>query len=351
MTAFQTRCIGVFPLLVLLAACSEPTGAASDSSLDPDLAPGVGTNATPYVATILALPSGAQYSSAYAINNSGNIVGRGWLPNGNQFAVRWNPAGNIATTLAQPAGHISSTANDVNQSGIVVGSFVDHLGWHPVYWTANNVVVRLPDLGGQAAPTAINDAGLMVGHAVVKGRFHMVTWLNGVISDRHPAGYLFSRARDVAENGDIVGYAANGLDTTAYIWHANGTSEAMGKFAGSLTSDSHGVSNNGVAVGASVGPGTSTAFYWSPTSGISNAGFGVNSIAYGVSDKNRITGWSSNPGLAYTRLRNVIDTLPNPLLVRAKGYDVNLCGTVVGNVEGTSIATQRAVKWAKPACD
>lgn len=342
--------VGFTVALILAAGCGEPVALPRDSDLT-DGPNAVKSAVSAYTATILALPAGAVYSSAYGIHNSGFAVGRGWKADGNQFAVRWNPAGTTAVVLQQPSGHISSTANDVNASGVTVGSYVDHSGWHPVYWTMNNTVVHLPDFGGSAAPTGVNDAGLMVGHAVVNGRFHMVTWLNGVISDRHPAGYQFSRARDVSETGDIVGYAANGLDTMAYIWHADGTSEPMGRLTGGLTSDSHGISNTGVAVGASVGPGTSTAFVWSVVTGIRNAGFGVNSIAYGSSDKGRIVGWSSGPRLAFTRRGQVIDTLPNPLGVGAKAYDVNTCGTIVGNVEGATLSTQRAVKWSKPTCD
>ena len=338
-----------------IAACAEPGAPNLDADSAHRLNTDLGTNASQYTATIMALPTGAVYSSAYGINDQGFSVGRGWKSNGKQFAVRWSANGSVATVLRQPAGHVSSTANDVNSSGIVVGSWADAAGaWHPVYWTTNNMVVRLPDFGAQAAPTGINDAGLMVGHSVVNGRFHMTTWLNGVISDRHPAGYLWSRARDVAENGDIVGYAANSvLDTLAYIWHADGTSEPMGLLPGGQTSDSHGISANGVAVGASVGPGgnTSTAFYWSKATGIQDAGFGVNSIAYGSSNPGRIVGWSSGPRLAFARLGAVLDTLPNPLGVGAKAYDVNTCGTIVGNVEGATLTTQRAVRWTKPGCD
>lgn len=324
--------------VLALAACSTPPQTRSASG---------------YTAKVLDLPAGALYSAAYSINDSGVTAGRGYTPK--FFAVKWTRDG-AAIVLPKIPDQVSSTANDINNAGIIVGSANDnkrHI--HPLIW-AGDSIIYLPDLGEGGAATGISDSGVINGYVWVGGKMHAARWDNGVVRDINPAGYVTSRARDVNELRDFVGWVFNGTDTMAYTWKADGSQHPLGLFPGTVGSDVHSSNNVGMILGQTTDGTGPEALIWTSPNGFQKAGFGgENSIAYVATDKGRVVGWSSTAKtapIALTLLGGVLDSLPNPLGGAGWAYDVNSCGMITGQAQGgRDIKSRRAITWSKPTCD
>jgi probable HAF family extracellular repeat protein len=107
-------------------------------------------------------PLGEEESIAYAINDSGQVVGRvGDL--GSSRAVLWEKG-----TMRFLTGSESSEAFGINSQGEVVGTYiVSGTTYHAALWR-NGLRYDLNDLMGDSRlsldwATAINDAGQIVG--------------------------------------------------------------------------------------------------------------------------------------------------------------------------------------------
>jgi hypothetical protein len=133
-----------------------------------------------------------------------------------------------------------ATAKDINSSGRVIG-FTNSWNppsataqyFHPIVGFAINVddsdyVDLTPDQAVAAWPSAINDAGLVVGTY----RLHQGTWdvLHAYMIqedgtgfvDIHPAGFASSGAVEVTSNGMVIGHAQDGSGWQAVIFPVNG---------------------------------------------------------------------------------------------------------------------------------
>jgi len=128
------------------------------------------------------LPGGLDGSQAYDVNEAGQIVGNGWSESGGR-AVLWNANGSMLDLGVLPGddGHLFYDAFDINNLGEVIGwtsgSAVIHF-----LWTAGSGMVRIIDVIDPSDPWYqrlqsgdskisvydLNDAGVIVG-ALYKG--------------------------------------------------------------------------------------------------------------------------------------------------------------------------------------
>jgi probable HAF family extracellular repeat protein len=171
------------------------------------------TNGVPFS---LSTPDAYPYSGVAKINEFGQFVGtmqpsfsdssqgHGFLYSGGQL-----------TDLGALPGHLYSSANDINDSGVVVGesSLGDSITSRPFRY-ANGTMTDLGTLGGLASfAKAINAAGDVVGDSMVSGSdwgsVHGFVYRDGGIHDLGTLpGTTISSANDINSAGDIVGACA-----------------------------------------------------------------------------------------------------------------------------------------------
>lgn len=153
---------------------------------------------------------------AHAINADGTVVGS--VHDGGTRAAQW-VRGKVEHLLPVGTG---SSAIDINAHGEIVGwMFSD--GWRAFHWV-DAQWCELPTLpsGTQAQAKAINDNGVIAGHAALTASSHPVAavlWENGTIVQLDAAGATSSAANDINNAGTIVGRALSQGSVRAVLWH------------------------------------------------------------------------------------------------------------------------------------
>lgn len=173
------------------------------------------------------------FAQANAINMAGQVAGynlQGY-PEHPYRATLWN--GTTATDLGMLGGP-GSAAYGINNAGQVVGNAdLPNAGYHEgfpnhaVLWQ-DGVATDLGTLGGTySQANAINEAGLIVGFANLRNTggygvneaVHAALWngttavdLNDLLDDEiKNLGWVLTNARDINDNGWIVGQANNDI--------------------------------------------------------------------------------------------------------------------------------------------
>ena len=199
---------------------------------------------------------GGVYSNAFGINDSGQVVGESYIrdivgsiysPN---HAFITGPNG-IGMTDLGTLGH--SSAVGINDSGQVVGYSQiasDDFNSHAFITGPNGV--GMTDLGILGV-AGINNSGQVTGSAFVSGTWHaFITGSNGVgMTDIGTLGGNESSASDINDSGQVVGssHIAGDIFYHAFITGPNGVGMTdLGTFGGILSS-AHGINDSGEAVG------------------------------------------------------------------------------------------------------
>ena len=195
--------------------------------------------------------------SVTGVNDSGRVVGYGYLATGEQRAFSWTAADGMVGlgTL----GGSRSEAHGVNSSGKIVGySHTASGDWHAFSWTAATGMVDLGTLGGPYSfGTAVSDSGQVIGSSyTASGESHAVLWTaaGGMVDLGHLGGSS-SAAIAVSASGLLVvgySYTASG-DQHAFSWSSAGGMVDLGTLGG-LESVALGVTTSGQVAGYSQTP-------------------------------------------------------------------------------------------------
>jgi len=150
-------------------------------------------------------PSGTQ---ALGINNSGQVVGTGYLSSGNFHAFLYS--GGKMTDLG-PAGAYQASAIAINNSGQIIGGYFLNSGAAGEFLYSNGKFTTLPEPAGSSVSAfAINDNGEIVGALYPNsgGAVHAAKFLNGVWTNLGAiSGAASSTAKAINNSGQIVGTA------------------------------------------------------------------------------------------------------------------------------------------------
>ena len=200
----------------VLPAAATP-GGLNNSGLAAGIGPGGPFSWQDPLRTQLTVPSGMHVDSVFGVNNLGDIYGVGAttdiLNNTQTHIIVWNN-GIVRDRGAMP-GARGGLAYAVNDSGQVVGSQIDGLGdeRHAILIQNDGTALNIGGLGGTyATATAISNNGLVVGFASLAGNqvFYGFVWRVGdaqPTSIQAPAGDTFCIPRGVNNAGTIVGDA------------------------------------------------------------------------------------------------------------------------------------------------
>lgn len=177
--------------------------------------------------TVISLPGlGGNNDIASGINDSGTVVGYGYMPRPDTTVPRvvkalvWDADGmHELGTL----GGTSATAEAVNNAGIVAGQSQTASGeWHATVW-ANGSIIDLGTLGGtRSTANDINDAGWVAGDVLVDAEtetWHAALW-NGTTSvDLGTLGGSVSSGWAIADDGTVLGWSTTADNRErATIW-------------------------------------------------------------------------------------------------------------------------------------
>ncbi|MYN18784.1 PEP-CTERM sorting domain-containing protein [Rugamonas sp. FT107W] len=289
-------------------------------------------------------------------------------------ATTWNGA---AYTYLDNAGQTYSSAGHINNQGTITGwtgNWTYELDWgrvlatKQVIWTAGTATV-LPQLGATvshyysdslyfgSSVGGINNAGVIVGGSSTSDGVHAVKWVNNTLIDMGKAGGTDAAATAINENGAIVGAAkSTSGHSTAILWE-NGNVIDLGAQAGFTTnSGTYDINNSGTILGWQQ---ALTGYNRIPTIWQNGVATQLATLGYGdagasaINDAGAVVGYSLAANGAYHAVMwsngKVIDL--NDYLdpgLRADGWvmtsssDINNRGDIVGNMVNSRLGKSTA---------
>jgi len=195
-------------------------------------------------ATVLGTLEGDDLSEAADGNEAGRVAGASIRVEDRGRIIIFDPTAVVfeGGTITDLESLVESgqnwqllSATSVNGSGAIVGTGRDRDREVPIaYRFAGGVMTELGTLGGFSTdPTAISDAGLIVGQSWTSGgQNHAFVWEDGVMTDLGTFGGRDSRAFDVNEHGQIVGWSQSPASPTlATLWE-DGEATNLGTLGG-----------------------------------------------------------------------------------------------------------------------
>ncbi|MGH6889216.1 MAG: hypothetical protein ACREHF_08480 [Rhizomicrobium sp.] len=298
-------------------------------------------SAQTYSVTDLGTLAGDNYSSARAINASGEITGIAGDADTHKFVVFLYAAGKMKSlgTL----GGSDTIGNGIDASGRATG-----YSGNRAFLYNGRKLKDIGDLGGGVASGyAIDRAGDVAGSSVTasgqndpflyrKKTKTMIDLGNlGIV----PAG-AWNAAQGINASGQITGVSWDGSAFFAFLWN-NGQMQSLGTLGG-FASDGYALNRSGQVTGYSyTGNGEEHAFLWSAgqmtdlgliSDSIYTAGLGINSAAevVGYAELHNGAGYH-----AFVYRSGMIEDL-NDLIPKGSGwilndaYGVNDSGDIVG---------------------
>ncbi|MBU1691443.1 MAG: PEP-CTERM sorting domain-containing protein [Gammaproteobacteria bacterium] len=262
--------------------------------------------AVPYTITDLGTLGGA-YSSAFDINNNGQVVGFASLNSGYSHPFLYSNG--VMSDLGTLDGGTGGLARGINDSGQVAGTAYTAGGDMRAFLYSNGSMNNLGTLGGNRSQAyGINNSGQVVGWtdtAAVTGRAFLYS--NGSMTDIGTLGGIYSYAHGINDSGQVAGQATPTRTTsTSPYYHAfsydNGSMIDLGTL-GWDSSAAYDINNSGQVVGIvssstynadqHVYINTAHAFLYSNGSMIDLGTLGgTNSWAGGINDSGQAVGWA-----------------------------------------------------------
>jgi len=319
-----------------------------------------------YTVTDLGTLKGDNESSAFWINNLGEVVGcsdtetiegypcTGLVPG--QHAFLWSKSAGLKDLGTMSGGNVSA-AQGISESGEVVGysniKGQPATSFYAFRWSADTGMVNLGTLPGGSSSAAfqVNSAGVIAGDSFTKsGVVNATSWTDGKIRNLGALPKsIFTAGLAINGNGDIVGESDFAYSPTfkshGFFWNGSKL-EDLGTLTGGVTSVANAINTAGVAVGQSDGAHTSGhwhAVLWTAsTHEIRDLGViagGTYSIAFAINDSTTVVGygnifdnaahamiWTAKAGMQ--DLNSLIPSDSGWVLVNANS--INNVGQIVG---------------------
>ena len=220
---------------------------------------------------------GGDYSSASAINDSGQVVGSAYFGGPGYHATLWN--GTTRTDLGTLGGDWSE-AIAINNADQVAGSsrISDSSAFHATIWNGTTPTDLGTLKGNSSFALAINDSGQVAGFFYASGDYylyaHATIWDGTISTDLDTLGGSYSQADGINNAGQAVGWSNTLGDTHIHATLWNGTTPTdLNNFlsvsdvnAGWVLREANGINDNGWLVGAAwnIHTGARDAFLLTP---------------------------------------------------------------------------------------
>src|SRR5438067_1349346 len=236
------------------------------------------------------------------LNNHGDIAGRADSAFQREpRATLWNRSNLRSKHLRAFVGGDYSSAFDINDAGEIVGVSNTGSAMVPIIWNAGGGLSRIPLLPGDSCgqAVAINKDGHVAGYSSGDNGVRAFLWRRNIATlnlDVLPGG-THSMARDVNDSDEVVGTSGSSSGDRAVLWTKSGNVLDLGTLPGDWASEATAINNKGEVVGYSKGPVGMRAFFWSSSGGMQQLGIlpvGNSSRAMDINDRGEAVGSSTS---------------------------------------------------------
>jgi len=283
-------------------------------------------------------------SAAVDVNNAGQVIGNHGPPNEYTQGFLWSSSTGFVPVTA---GGYTTTLVAINQAGQIIG-----YGVNPSY--QNTAFLRQPDgtmltmappLGGDAVqPIALNDSGIVVGQYLQNGSYHAFRWSPAAagITD---LGAITAVA--INATGEVTGsYTLSDGRVHAYLQKTTGPRKDLGELNSSNYSAGIAINASAQVAGDSGGDGF---FYDNKMRDMGSLGNG--GFALALNDAGVAVGWSytalgQQHGFSWAKATGIRDlgTLGG---ASSKAVKINPLGRAVGE-SSLADGSVHAVLWIIP---
>ena len=198
------------------------------------------------ITDVITIPTG--------LNNHGAVVGRYYCPLWTTaLAFLWTPEEGFVT-LPLPPGVNSMRADDINDAGMIVGSYsLPGGGTRAFVYQDGEYTVLLPPPGSNyIGASAINNQGMVAGaHSLGANPSQPSAYMWTAEDGFTYLGVMngpYSQAYHIGPAGHVTGWTGSILDQRAFVWH-EGELTILPPTPGGIASSAGGITADGLLVG------------------------------------------------------------------------------------------------------